>query len=203
MHFAVIYGSVRTQRKGIRAARWVVRSLRARGHEVTLVDPKEAVLPMLDRMYKEYDEGEAPETMERLARLYRSVDGFVVVSGEYNHGLPPALKNLLDHFQREYFWRPAAILTYSKGHTGGARSQIALRATLPELGMITIPSMLDVPSVGEALTEDGEAVSGHLERAKDRYFEELEWYATALAEARRARGVPYGDPTAPRKGKTP
>jgi NAD(P)H-dependent FMN reductase len=193
MHFAVIYGSVRTQRKGIRAARWATNALRARNHEVTLVDPKERKLPMLDLMYKEFEPGHAPNVMENLATLFRKVDGFVIVSGEYNHGLPPALKNLLDHFQREYFWRPAALLTYSAGHTGGARAQIALRATLGELGMVTIPSTLDIPRIADALGTDGGERSEHLERARDRYFLELEWYAEALSRAR-DHGVPYADP---------
>ena len=102
LHYAVLYGSVRTERKGIRAACFVVRQLERRGHATTLVDPLELRLPLLDRMYKEYPKGAAPPELERLAALYRAVDGFVIVSGEYNHGIPPALKNLLDHFLEEY-----------------------------------------------------------------------------------------------------
>ena len=45
----------------------------------------------------------------------RSADAFVVVSGEYNHSISPALSNLLDHFLEEYFWRPSAIVCYSAG----------------------------------------------------------------------------------------
>jgi NAD(P)H-dependent FMN reductase len=91
MKFAVLVGSVRSDRQGIRAARFVERSLRSRGHEVALVDPCVLKLPLLDRMFKEYPAGEAPEPLAALAELYRSVDGFVIVSGEYNHSVPPAL----------------------------------------------------------------------------------------------------------------
>jgi len=190
VRFAVIYGSVRSERQGIRAVRWIASVLRERGHEVDVVDPMAMPLPMLDRMYKEYDEGAAPEAMESIARIFRSVDGFVAVSGEYNHAVPPALKNLLDHFQAEYLWRPAAILTYSAGHTGGARAQVQLRAILGELGLVTIPAMLDVPRVAKAIDEDGTDLEGHLTRSVDRYCDELEWYARALARGRDA-GVPY------------
>ena len=65
----VIYGSVRTTRQGIRAARFVVNECRARGHDVTLIDPAEYRLPLLDKMYKEYPKGQAPETLERIAAL--------------------------------------------------------------------------------------------------------------------------------------
>jgi len=61
---------------------------------------------LLDRMYKEYARGTAPPVLERLAELYRRVDSFALVSGEYNHGIPPALKYLLDHFLEEYFSGP-------------------------------------------------------------------------------------------------
>ena len=60
MNIPVIYGSVRRARKGIHGARIVVRMLEDRGHEVSLIDPLEYPLPLLDRMYKEYDPGDAP-----------------------------------------------------------------------------------------------------------------------------------------------
>ena len=96
-------------------------------------------LPLLDRMYKEFPTGEAPAAMEELADLFRRADGFAIVSGEYNNGIPPALKNLLDHFLEEYFWRPAAIACYSGGRWGGVRGAMQLRMSLAEMGMVTIP----------------------------------------------------------------
>lgn len=186
----VLYGSVRTERKGIRVARFVVDQLRERGHEVTLVDPLENPLPVLDRMYKEFDEGEAPAPMEELARLYRKADAFVVVSGEYNHGLPPALKNLIDHFMNEYFWRPAAIVSYSAGSFGGVRAAVHLRTVLAEVGMVTIPSQMPVPKVADAFDSDGRPAETAWLRRIGRLLDELEWYARALARAR-AEGVPH------------
>jgi len=109
--FPVILGSVRRDRQGIKAARYIIGKLAARGHEPVLVDPCVKVLPLLDRMYKEYPEGEAPPLLEELADLFRRADGFVIVSAEYNQSVPPALKNLLDHFLEEYFWRPSAIVS--------------------------------------------------------------------------------------------
>jgi len=53
-NIAVIYGSVRTSRQGIKGARFLVKKLEERGHNVTLIDPMEYKLPLLDKMYKEY-----------------------------------------------------------------------------------------------------------------------------------------------------
>src|SRR5207248_985066 len=98
LNLAVLYGSIREARAGIRVVRFLVPALRRRGHTVSIVDAAEQRLPLLDRMYKEYPRGQAPEVLEGLAELYRQTDAFVIVSGEYNHGIPPGLKNLLDHF---------------------------------------------------------------------------------------------------------
>ena len=99
--------------------------------------------------------GEAPAPLETLATLYRSADAFVVVSGEYNHSIPPALSNLLDHFLEEYFWRPSAIVCYSAGAFGGVRAAMQLRAMLCELGMPSIPSLFPIPKVRAAFDDEG------------------------------------------------
>ena len=78
----VILGSVRSERQGLRGARFVIRLLQERGIEAPLVDPAELKLPLLDRMYKEYPKGEAPPVLEDLATLYRRSDAFGVVSAE-------------------------------------------------------------------------------------------------------------------------
>ena len=188
MKFVVLLGSVRSNRQGIKAARFVERSLATRGHEVTLVDPVQLQLPLLDRMYKEYEKGTAPAVLEELATLYRAADGFVVVSGEYNHSIPPALSNLLDHFLEEYFFRPSAIVCYSAGAFGGVRAAMQLRAMLSELGMPSIPSLFPVPKIREAFDGDGRPSDPKTDKRFERFAKELEWYAGAL-QAARAVGV--------------
>lgn len=185
----VLLGSVRRDRMGIRAAHLVTDALAARGHKPVLVDALELQLPLLDRMYKEYPPGEAPEVLEKLATLYRGADGFLVVSGEYNHGIPPALKNLLDHFLEEYFWRPSGIVCYSAGAFGGVRAAMQLRMSLAEMGMPSVPSLLSIPRIGETLAEDGIGDERTV-RSRDRFLDEFLWYASALRSAK-ARSTPY------------
>lgn len=103
LRFVILYGSVREARQGIKAARFIVDQLARRGHSTNLIDPLEQRLPLLDRMYKEYTKGNAPAALEALAETYRAADGFVVVSGEYNNGIPPALKKFARFFPRRVF----------------------------------------------------------------------------------------------------
>lgn len=190
LEFLVLYGSVRSDRQGIKFARFLQNQLSERGHSSTLIDPLEYRLPLLDKMYKEYPKGEAPAPLEDLATKIRPADGFLIVSGEYNHGIPPALKNLLDHFLEEWFWRPSAIACYSAGAFGGVRAAMQLRATLAELGMPSISSMFPMPKVQEQFDEDGTPRDPGHERRVARFLDEFEWHTNALKEARK-QGVPY------------
>jgi NAD(P)H-dependent FMN reductase len=150
----------------------------------------ELQLPLLDRMYKEYEKGKAPAALENLATLYRAADAFVVVSGEYNHSIQPALSNLLDHFLEEYFFRPSAIVCYSDGSFGGVRAAMQLRAMLGELGMPPISSIFPVSKIASAFADDGAPLDPSWDKRFEKFAKELEWYANALREAR-AKGTPY------------
>lgn len=187
---AIIYGSVRSARIGIRAARFIRSICVERGHTATLIDPIEYALPLLDKMYKEYPPGEAPQVLESLAATFKRADAFIIVSGEYNHSIPPPLSNLLDHFLEEYFFRPSAIVSYSNGSYGGVRAAMQLRAMLGELGMPSIPTILPLPKVQNIFDEEGKLLDETIARRVKRFMDELEWYAGALKSAR-AAGVPY------------
>lgn len=187
---SLIYGSVRSKRKGIRAARYLDRKLHERNMNVFFIDPMIYELPLLDKMYKEYKNGEAPEVMENLAEKFRKSDGFIIVTGEYNHSIPPALTNLLDHFQTEYFFKPSAIASYSAGSFGGVRSAVHMRAILGELGMPSIPSILPFPKVGENFDEEGNPQISSIEKSTSRFLAEFQWYFEAF-KTQRNKGVPY------------
>jgi NAD(P)H-dependent FMN reductase len=188
----VFYGSYRSDRMGIRLARFVVEGLRGRGDDVELIDAKAVGLPMLDRMYKEYPKGEAPAVLEELAGKIRSADGFVFITGEYNWGIQPGLKNLTDHFLEEWFWRPAAIASYSAGRISGARAAIAWHGTLSEMGMVVVSSTIAVGPISQTLSADGKP-SGEggkaLAQAFPRFADDLTWWVEA-AKAQRARKKP-------------
>jgi NAD(P)H-dependent FMN reductase len=123
----ILYGSYRSDRQGIRLANYLVGAFAARGASPELIDARAVGLPMLDRMYKEYPKGEAPPALEELAGKIRAADAFVFVTGEYNWGQQPGLKNLTDHFLEGWFWRPAAIASYPAGRLAGRRDRRAAR----------------------------------------------------------------------------
>src|ERR1700730_2395297 len=178
----VFYGSYRSDRTGIRLAKFVVERLRQRGDDFELIDAKAVDLPMLDRMYKEYPKGQAPERLEKLAGQIRGADGFVFVTGEYNWGIQPGFKNLTDHFLEEWYWRPAAIASYSAGRFAGAHAALAWHGTLSEMGMVVISSSLAVGPIAQTLSENGEPIGEagkQLSRAFPRFADDLVWWIEA------------------------
>ncbi len=188
----VLYGSYRSDRMGIRLADYIVARLQARGEDVELIDAKAIGLPMLDRMYKEHAPGSAPAALEALASKIKAADAFVFVTGEYNWGMQPGLKNLTDHFLEEWFWRPAAIASYSAGRIAGARSNYLWHATLSEMGMLVVSSTLTVGPIAQALAADGNPIGQAgklLDRSFGRFADDLAWW-TEAAKAQRARKKP-------------
>jgi NAD(P)H-dependent FMN reductase len=188
----VFYGSYRSDRMGIRLAHFVVEGFRARGDDVELIDAKQVGLPILDRMYKEYRKGEAPAVLEKLAGQIRDADGFVFITGEYNWGVQPGLKNLTDHFLEEWFWRPAAIASYSAGRFAGARAAIAWHGTLSEMGMVVVSSTISAGPIAQSLSEDGKPTGDGgkaLASAFPRFADDFTWWVEA-AKAQHARKKP-------------
>jgi len=196
MVVSVLLGSVRSERMGIRAAKWVIAELKKRGHETVLVDAAELDLPLLDKMWKEIRKdppskyADLYEKLAPLAKLYARTDGFCIVSAEYNHSISPGLSNLIDYFLEEYFFRPSAIVCYSATPFGGVRGAMQLRAMLVETGMPWIPSIQPIPKIGDALSKDGIALTQELAEKSGKFFDEFDWYMRAM-KAEREKGVPY------------
>jgi NAD(P)H-dependent FMN reductase len=190
----VFYGSYRSDRMGIRLADFIVAGLRARGADAELIDARAIGLPMLDRMYKEHPKGAAPAALEDLAQKIIAADGFVFVTGEYNWGIQPGLKNLTDHFLEEWFWRPAAIASYSAGRFSGVRAALAWHGTLNEMGMVVVSSSLAVGPIGSSLDVRGQPIGEGgkaLERTFPRFADDLLWWVEAAKAQRAKRTPPY------------
>jgi NAD(P)H-dependent FMN reductase len=190
----VFYGSYRSNRMGIRLANFVVERLRDRGDDVELIDAMAVGLPMLDRMYKEYPKGQAPVALEKLAGQIRNADGFVFITGEYNWGIQPGLKNLTDHFLEEWFWRPAAIASYSAGRLAGARAATAWHGTLSEMGIVVASTTIAVGPIAQALSANGQPTGEGgkaLEHAFPRFADDLAWWIEAAKAQRQKRKPPY------------
>lgn len=185
---SVILGSVRTDRNGIKVGKWIVNYLKKRGHDVTLIDPLPLDLPLLDKMYKEMEN--PPEKLKQTQKTLKESEGYVTITPEYNHSVSAALKNTLDYFLEEYFFKPSAIVCYSAGPFGGVIAGTHLRQILAELGAPAIPSQLPISKVSQVFDDDGNLVDTNYERRISKFVDEFEWYISALTK-QREKGTPY------------
>lgn len=151
----IITGSTRPGRNAQAVARWAAGIAATRDDAVfEPIDIADLGLPLLDeplsalasaRMGLDYEQPHTRRWSETVSRL----DGYVLITPEYNFGIPAALKNALDYLHREWNDKAAGFISY--GSNGGARSTAQLRLDLAELKVATV-----VPEVNLSLQTDFE-----------------------------------------------
>jgi len=185
---AVIVGSVRQNRQGIKVARWMEEKLKERGHIVYFIDPLGLDLPLLDKMYKEIL-NPSPKLIELKNQIVEA-DGYIPVTPEYNHSTSAAMKNTLDYFLEEYYFKPSAIVSYSVGGFGGVNAVQSLRLIFAELGAPSISSSFSISKVQEVFDDNGDLRDQGYGKRVISFIEEFEWYIEAFKN-QRAKGTPY------------
>jgi NAD(P)H-dependent FMN reductase len=185
---ALIVGSVRRDRQGIKVARWMEKKLRGRNHLVLFIDPLELKLPLLDRMYKEMTD--PSKELTDLRYKINDAEGYMAVTPEYNRSTSSAMKNTLDYFLEEYYFKPSAIVSYSPGMFGGINAAQQLRLVFAELGAPSISSSFAIPRVQNVFAEDGKLLDEEYDKIAIRFLQEFEWYIEAF-KSQRAKGTPY------------
>src|SRR5919112_3982501 len=133
---ALFVGSVRRDRQGIKVARWIEERLKNRKHIIFFIDPLDLKLPLLDRMYKEMVN--PSEKLRDLRNKVKDAEGYLSVTPEYNHSISAAMKNTLDYFLEEYYFKPSAIVSYSAGGFCGVNKAQHLRFIFLGLGAPSI-----------------------------------------------------------------
>ena len=159
-----------------------------KGNAVYFIDPLELNLPLLDRMYKEMEN--PPSKLRDLQNKIKDAEGYLAVTPEYNHSTSAAMKNTLDYFLEEYFFKPSAIVSYSAGAFGGVNAAQHLRFIFAELGAPTISSSFAISSVNQAFDSTGRLVQEQYDKRITRFLDEFEWYIEALRN-QRLKGTPY------------
>ena len=170
----VLIGSVRRGRQTPKAALFIKERMESTG-EVTapLLDLREINLPVMEERL-EYRE-DPPPGLQFLSDRIRSGDGLVLVSPEYNNGIPGVLKNALDYLYGEFHRKPVGIVTVSNGPYGGINALAQLRLVLLAMGACPIPARLPVGNIETTLGEDGTTDRESLRKRADEFIRELLW----------------------------
>ena len=193
LQIGVILGSTRSGRFADKPAEWVMGlARRCEGVTLELVDLRDYPMPFFDQPKSPLREPSKNEVAQRWARKVGELDGFVFVTGEYNHGIPAVLKNALDHVYAEFNRKPATFVGY--GNAGGARAIEQLRLMLVELQVAPLRGAVHLSReqfIGILLDGKTFADFAPLEQAGEAMLRELTWWAEALRAGRaRAFNVP-------------
>lgn len=184
LKLTVIYGSVREGRMCDKVAAWVRAEMDADAAlEVSVLDPRDFYAPLVRGA------GNDPAVAE-LRALVAGADGFVVVTPEYNHSYPAALKLLIDAVNEPWQAKPVAFVSYG-GVSGGLRAVEHLRQVFAELHAVSVRDTVSFSNVWEQFGGSG-LPAGSSRRSINTLLDRLKWWATALRTARAA--TPYGLP---------
>ena len=181
---AVIIGSIRQGRFGPTVANWFAGQAAGRDDLITdIVDLAETPLQLSMA---------APDAAHALADLsprLEAADAFVVVTPEYNHSFPAALKNAIDHHNAQWHAKPVGFVSYG-GTSGGLRAVEQLRLVFAELHTVTIRETVSFHNAWSQFDDQGKPVSpAGCNGAAKTLLDQLTWWAQGLREARTVR--PY------------
>ncbi len=189
---AVIVGSVREGRFGPVVASWVAEQARAHGvFEVEVVDLAGVELPLaLPAMPPKLAGADYPRPagMAALTTVLEAADGFIVVTPEYNHSYPAALKAAVDWHFTQWAAKPVAFVSYGGG-AGGRHAVLHLENVFSELHAVTIRDGLAFPNYFTAW-QDGRPLSDEPAGYAKTMLDQLAWWSGALRSARAASPYP-------------
>lgn len=158
------------------------------------------LLDLKDYPLSFFDEANSPMGLERnytsdVAKQWSakvdSMDGFIVITPEYNHGTSAVLKNALDWLYPEWNCKPVGFVSYSPNAVGGVRAVEQLRLNAIELQMVPIHQSVHITHVLDTISEDGKLLQGHLNEHAASFAGQLVWWAKVLQDAR-GRGDYHG-----------
>ncbi len=180
LHVAVIIGSTREGRFGPTVAAWFVDLARRRDDvAIDVIDLADIELPM------NLPAQPTPAIQAYRDRLHRA-DAFVVVTPEYNHGYPGALKQAIDIAGGEWRAKPVGFVSYG-GLSGGLRAVEQLRVVFAEVHATTIRDTVSFHGAWARFDPDTGRPhdATQCDAAATVLVDALLWWGTALRDARR------------------
>ena len=187
VRIGVILASAREGRRGEAFARWIHGLLAQRpGVEAELLDLREWPLPPYAHRDTPVvaEKNFAPDSLEgRWVKKIAALDGFVIVTPEYNHGYPSGLKSVLDATYSPWNHKAVAFVSYG-GFAGGARAVEQLRLVAIELRMVPVRDEVNVRLVGYAADAQGRPADPSYAKKASATIDDLLWWTRVAKEGR-------------------
>ncbi|QIE28116.1 Quinone reductase (plasmid) [Caballeronia sp. SBC1] len=139
LRFVGLSGSLRQESYSSAVLDMVGKQLLPRGYGLDVLN-----IGDFPHYNQDLEESALPEVVALGRSLVAQSDGVVIVTPEFNHGIPGVLKNTLDWLSRPAFascfhHKPVLFCTISPGALGGVRAQYQLRETLSSMLCKIVP----------------------------------------------------------------
>lgn len=183
----IIVGSTREGRFADRPAAWIADIANARGDiEAEVLDLRDYPMPFFNEKGGLAYTPTTNEIAKRWQEKIRALDGFIVLTGEYNRGPAAVMKNAFDYAYNEWNKKTVAFVGY--GGVGGVRAVEQLRLNAIELQMAPTRSAVHILWPDYARVLEGTPLSemDHLNKAAADMLDQLVWWTRALKAAREA-----------------
>jgi NAD(P)H-dependent FMN reductase len=184
MNLDVIVASTRPGRAGTTIADWALAQ--AIGHgafRAQLVDLARVNLPLLDEPHHprlmRYEQQHTKDWSATIA----AADAFVIVTPEYDYGMPASLLNALHYLSAEWAYKAVGFVSYG-GVSAGTRSVQMAKLVITALKMMPIPEAVSIPFFSEYVKDGAFTPPPTQVAAANVMLNELERWATALAPLR-------------------
>lgn len=180
MNIEIISGSTRKQSITVRVAYMLQNWLKENTqHHIGLIDCRDFILPSLQSVFNSIDN--TPDEFKSLTKKIFEADGFIWVSPEYNGSFAPALKNLIDHFPKQ-FHKPIGIVTASTGNLGGMRAAQQMILLSAAIFGITSPQLLIIPQVEKKFDADGKLTDERFYKDAHNFITEFLWLSEKIVK---------------------
>ncbi len=178
MRLALLIGSTREGRFADKVVRWAKDGIgRHPAFDLDVIDPRGFALPA------HFPSG-VHEGLEKIQRRLEQADAILVVTPEYNHSFPAALKQVIDVTGEAWQAKPAAFISYG-GVSGGLRAVEQLRLVLAELHTVTLRKVVSFMNAWELFDEqEGLLEPLRAERSLKQQLDQLSWWAWVLRQGR-------------------
>ncbi|HSE17784.1 MAG TPA: NAD(P)H-dependent oxidoreductase [Pyrinomonadaceae bacterium] len=175
LNIPVLLGTNRKERMSAFVARWVLSEVEKRPDISTrLFDVADFHLP-----YDDYGQG-LKDSFPEWRDAITAADGLIIVTPEYNHGYPGALKGVLDLLLREYVHKAVAFVGVSAGPWGGTRVIEAMVPMCRELGLAVTFTDLNFPFVQKTFDSGGTLLDHAFDKRVSGFLDELVWMSRVL-----------------------
>lgn len=175
LQLAVIIGSVRAGRIAGAVSQWFGMQLDQ--HDEFSPD----VIDLAGLTLPDCLDGTGDAAM--FAKRVHAADGFVIITPEYNHGYPGALKTAIDTAREQWQAKPVGFVSYG-GIAGGLRAVEQLRLVFAEVHTVTVRHVVSLHWVHDLFDGNGMLTDHRAPAAADKMLAQLAWWGRAPRNAR-------------------